>query len=203
MGSSGSPANLMAASQFAMASGSLTTSILQSSAMNAKGKFDQAQYEENAGLAELQAQNAILRGDVAAGNKVKQTKQVIGAQRTALASQGIDVSQGSALELQYDTRRTGELDAVMIKNNAWQEAWGYKMQALNYQGSGMFAKSAASYAAGNTILTGGLDALGYGAKGAYYYSENGKSPKTMTVPSSDGGYGDAGTFRGAGGGRGY
>jgi len=143
---------------FSVASTAIT-SISQAKAQKAAGAYQQQTYEQNARLAEIQAQDAIDRGETDAKNNDKKTKVLIGAQRARLAAQGIDIESGSALDVQTDTAAAGAEDSLTIRNNAWRESWGYKVQALNYRTGGNFAMLTANNAANQTILTGGMQAV--------------------------------------------
>lgn len=141
-------------------------------------------YENNALLSDAQSEDAVARGEQAVTIQRKQTKGLIGTQRVAAAAAGIDVNDGSAVEVQADTARYGEMDAITIRTNAAREAWGYKVQAMNdrataqsarMQGKsqannyrtqsadltaqGQIAQAAGRNAAFGTILTGGADLL--------------------------------------------
>lgn len=136
----------------------------QSQAIKSQAAFQKQQFDMNQKLADLQAQEAISRGDRAAARQETKTQQTIGAQRTALAAQGISVDTGSALDVQNDTAQLGALDALTIRNNAWREAWGYKMQASQYGLQGKLGQLASENAYRNTLVTGGLNAISGGAQ---------------------------------------
>lgn len=170
---------------------SIFGAVKQSAAQKAQGEYQKSMSEINAKLAETSAKDAIFRGDEAAKNIQGQTKQLIGSQRAALAAQGINIDSGSALDIQADTARQGEIDAITVKNNAWREAWGYKVEALNSTYQGKFAQMGANAAAKNTLLTGGLQAAGY-AYGAFGGSRSTTSSSTIKSTGSyiGGSYGD-------------
>lgn len=142
--------------------GSLSTAYAQSEAIKTQGEYQKQQYSFNEKVANLQAADALKRGDKSASDHKKSTKKLIGAQRAALAAQGIEVDSGSALEIQQDTAALGAADAVQIKNNAWREAWGYRVQASDLGSRGSFAEIASKNEARQTILTGGMKAIGSG-----------------------------------------
>lgn len=146
---------------------------LQSKAQKTQGQYQKAMYDQNAKLADLSADDALRRGDKEVISLKKQGKQIIGAQRAALAAQGIEVDSGSALDVQVDTAYQVELDAMKIKNNAWREAWGYKTEALNARTQGTFAALGAKNAATNTLITGGLGAATSVASNALAYKGRG------------------------------
>jgi hypothetical protein len=109
----------------------------------------------NAGIADWQAQDALARGRINEKRSRQQTEQTIGTQRVALASQGVDVNRGSALDVQADAAYLGELDAITIRNNAQKEAWGYKTQAANYRYQGSNAQREGMFGAFQTIVGAG------------------------------------------------
>lgn len=138
----------------------------QYKALNAQGNYQKNQYDFNSKVAEMQAEDALQRGEQAVAISRKQIGATVGSQRTASAAQGVDVNSGSAVETQADTKYVGAMNAIMIRNNAWREAWGYKNQALGATFAGEFAKMSASNQAANTLLTGGLNAVGFLGRGA-------------------------------------
>lgn len=166
--------------------------VAMGTAANAYGKIRAGNdtkgiYDLNAGLAERQAQDAEQRGEIDAGRMRRKTEQVIGAQRTSLAAQGVDVNRGSALDVQADTAYLGELDVQTIKNNAAKEAWGLRTQAADYRNRGKIAKREGEFGAYTTVLSsaGSLMLAKYGGSTT--------TPKTSkTSPSADSyaGYGD-------------
>lgn len=132
----------------------------QAQSMEAMGKYQKAMSEINARNAEIQAQDAIKRGDEAASEYSKKVNQTVGAQRTAYASQGVDIGYGSAKEIQQETYEIGARDAQTIRNNAFLEAMGYRAQAQEISRSGRMAESSAKSEAGATLLAGGIKAAG-------------------------------------------
>lgn len=150
-----------------MAATSILTGAMafsQSEAMKQQGAYQKEMYDTNARLAGYQAEDAIRRGNQEAINYKTQAKKTIGAQRAALAASGVDISDGSALDIQQETAAQGAEGALQIKNNAWREAWGYRVQANQYSAQGYMAKSAADFQAKNTLLTGYAQ-IGSGALG--------------------------------------
>lgn len=177
----GSNASLFqSTSSLIQAGGNLAIGIGNAGAYRSKGTLEKQIAEQNNRFAEEQAEDAIERGQRGASKAIKESRKTIGAQRAALAAQGIEVNANSALEVQYDTKRLGELDAITIKNNAWQEAWGYKMQGLNARMQGIINQSTANYQANNTLLAGGMNALASGVQAGYYYYNGSKNTPTIS-----------------------
>lgn len=171
----------MASSSLVQAGASFGAGYAQSKAQEAQGAYTKQQYDFNSKIAELQAEDAIKRGDIAASNARTRGKQVVGAQKTTFAAGNVAVDTGTAVTLASQTKEMAALDAMTIKNNAFQEAWGYRMQALDYTGRGNFAASTAGFEATNSLLSGGLNAISYSTKTAgylsdYYGGDKGKAP---------------------------
>lgn len=160
MGDSGG----MSASAGISAASSLAGAYSQSEALKSQSDYQRSMSAINARFADIQGKDAIERGEKEAQKLKKGAKRTIGAQRAALAAQGIDVNEGSALELQEDTDKLSSEDAMQIRNNAWREAWGYRVQAQNISSQSAMSSIGANAQARSTLLTGGLNALAYGAK---------------------------------------
>ena len=153
------------------ATGTLAQTYAQVQAQKAQAQYQKQVMESNIRMANIQGKDAVRRGDRDSSRAISYSKKVRGAQRAAMAAQGIDVNSGSALDIQDETAAMGELDALTAKNNAWREAWGYKVQALDYGAKGQLMAEAARNESRNTMLTGGLQALRYGAE-AYGYAND-------------------------------
>lgn len=82
----------------------------------------------NAAVADLQSADAIARGQDEELRFRTKVAGVIGSQRAGFAAGNIDVGFGTAVDVQEDAARLGELDALTIRTNAAREAWGYKIQ---------------------------------------------------------------------------
>lgn len=139
---------------------SLYGSQQQAQGQLAIGEFQKDQYLFNSKLAGIQADQALERGDRQASQLLAQGRKIQGSQRAAAAANGVDVNSGSAADLQGEAQDAVMMDYNMAKNNAWREAWGYKVQATDLKGQGNLASLAAQNQANNTMLTGGLQAVG-------------------------------------------
>lgn len=116
------------------------------------GKANQELANANARIADIQADDALVRGREAEGIHRKRTKALIGSQRARFGAQGVDINDGSALDVQADAAYLGELDALTIRNNAAREAWGYKVQAEDYRARGRISRMEGAYGAAGTLL---------------------------------------------------
>lgn len=107
----------------------------------------QAQVDaENAKIALAQRSDALQRGELEAQRKMREQAQLIGTQRAALAASGVDVTQGSALDLLASTEFLGQEDVAIIQSNAAREAWGYEIQAGNSGSASNFERWKANQA---------------------------------------------------------
>lgn len=150
------------ASSFILMGNSLAQGYNDYSSLSAQGDFTRASYETNAKYAEMQADDVIKRGKIATSQQRKKTKQFIGAQRAALAAQGVEVNSGSGLMLQEEAMEMGAADARTIENNAFREAWGMRAQASEMRFQGKVQQMASKFAARNAALVGGTKAISYG-----------------------------------------
>lgn len=123
----------------------------QAKAMVAKAQFEKDQAAKsgmflnfNARVVERQAERDVkmLRrsGDLTQSRIEKEKRMISGSQRAAFAASGVDASFGSAaltriesdLSADLDKAEVAymtELDAITTKNNAWRQAYGFKLEA--------------------------------------------------------------------------
>lgn len=179
-----------------IAAGSLAMAVI-GTGMSVAGQAQQAQatsaaagYQSqvarnNQMIMEKNAEYDQQRGDIAVENSQLKTAQTIGSQRAALATQGGDVDSGSDLDIQGDTARAGETDALTIRSNTARQVWndqvqgeGYGAQAGLLSMTGANALSSLPYGMGSTLLGG---ASSVGMKWVQYQQAAGKTPVTPTA----------------------
>lgn len=155
----------------------------------ANSQADLADY--NALIADAQSKDAVARGAEQEARFRSGVRGMIGTQRAGFAAGNIDVSSGSAVDVQGDTAFMGELDALQIKTNAAREAWGYDVQADDLRKRAAIARKSGVYleAAGRTNATTayiqGANTLVTGA--ANLYSQRygfGNTPMVGGTPAS-------------------
>jgi hypothetical protein len=134
------------------------SSIMQAQAIKSQSKFEASQLKMNAKLQRFQASEAIRMGENEAQRHAMSVKKLMGRQRAVAAASGIEVSDGSAMDIQQETAGMGALDILTIRNNAWKQAWGYRVSATDLENQARFTKIAGKYAARSTLLTGGMNA---------------------------------------------
>jgi len=131
----------------------------QYGALTAQDKYQKAQADIAQRRLNLQAVDALARGDEAAGIINRKTAMVRGAQRSGFAGQGVAPDSGSPGAVGAETQLFGTLDALTARNNAWREAWGLRSEALDVANESRMKSLEANTKRRSTIVTGGLNAV--------------------------------------------
>lgn len=100
--------------------------------------------DTNARIAELGAEQELIKGQQEVASVTMQAGQVKSAQRTAMAANGIDLGEGNAAEVQASTDIMKEIDKNTANANAVRSAWGYRTQAMNSQNEATVKRGSAS-----------------------------------------------------------
>jgi hypothetical protein len=108
----------------------------------------------NAGIADQAAADAIARGSVKEGQIKLAGSEVASKQTVALASSGVDTQAGSSVTTAETTGGLSALDALMARNNAAREAWGYKVQASQYRRQAAITRATGQAQAVGSVLGG-------------------------------------------------
>ncbi|HHR0945539.1 TPA: hypothetical protein ACS286_005709, partial [Klebsiella pneumoniae] len=87
----------------------------------------------NATLSDNQARQAIEDGTNAVTDYQRNVSAFKSSQINALAENGIDVTQGSAVDLLASTEMLAQGDIDSIKYNAALQSWGHKVQETNFR----------------------------------------------------------------------
>lgn len=142
----------------------------EAKAANAAAEYNASIQERNAEIANIQANDAIARGDIAEKQYRLGVSKMVGEQRASMGASGVVVDTGSALDVNLDTVEQGELDALTIRHNASLEAWALKNQAAESIGNASLfraTKRSPGMAATSTLLTGGGQIAGQAANYGY------------------------------------
>lgn len=108
------------------------TTYGEASAAQAQAGYQAQIAANNEIIAKQQRTDALNRGELEAQKAMQEQAQLFGQQRAALAASGVEVTQGSALDILASTRFLGKQDVATIQSNAAREAWGYSISAANY-----------------------------------------------------------------------
>lgn len=170
-------ANVATASQIAGAVTSTIGSYNKAKGEKAAANYNAAVARNNAQMSEWMAEDAVRRGMDTKRKTQLQASQLKGRQRAMLAERGIDLGEGSALDLLTDTDLFGQIDANTVEANAAREAFGYKAQATNYLAEAGFQQArASSISPGRSALTSALTGAGAVASTWYSFSSKGVTP---------------------------
>lgn len=134
--------------------------VVQAKAQRDQGKYEQEVANQNAKIADMQAENAKQIGNIEEERQRARVRQQIASQRVAFAANNVDAATGTAAEVLGDTAGFGYADATQIRSNALREAWGYKVDATNSRSRGRAARYNGSMGATGTLLTTGAQAMG-------------------------------------------
>lgn len=115
----------------------------------------------NARMSELQALDALFRGEKAAASYSEEFQQLRASQTSGYVAQGVDLATGSPLEIAAQTEEAGARDLATIRTNAMMEAFGYRTQADIYKGKASEAQLAGLVSLGTGIITGGMAGYNY------------------------------------------
>lgn len=121
--------------------------------------------EQNRQMAQLSAESAMRQGEAAVAQLTYRAGQIKAKQRTAFASSGVVLGEGSTAEATASTDIMKEMDKKTAEMNALSAAWGFKQQALQasaqggiYSGMAGYAKSAKQSEGFSSLLDGGMTA---------------------------------------------
>lgn len=143
---------MQAAGGVAAAYGAYTKSKAEKTAFEMQAQVA----DNNKQYANWQAEDAIRRGQKATVATQLKTRQLKGAQIARMAENGIDLGEGSALNILTDTDFMGAIDANTVTDNAAKEAWMYRTQASNYGGNADLLRMRAKSSNGLGAATGTL-----------------------------------------------
>lgn len=115
------------AGAFVSAGAAASKSIADKAAYSTQARATSA----NAEVERLAAADALRRGQVTQANAAVRTNQLKGQQIAELAAHGVEIGEGSPLEILTGTDLMGVNDANVIAANAAKEAWGYDVRAKN------------------------------------------------------------------------
>ncbi len=155
---------------FASAAGAISGG--DAAAAHAGRQADMANYQaqvarNNQIIAEQTADAEIVAGQRAAEMESLKTAAKVAKVKAAFGARGVDVSTGSALEVQASERELGKLDAETVLSNAQMRAYGYRSRAVSYgaqaglydaqgrayRASGEDARTASRFRATSTLLS--------------------------------------------------
>lgn len=111
----------------------------QKSTLNAQAHID----DVNSTLADMSAQSALLSGQREEQAVDLNTAKIKAGQKTAMAANGIDLSEGTPVAVLTGTDVLGKVDAATVAANAMRTAFGYQSQSVSYKNQAIGARASA------------------------------------------------------------
>ena len=140
---------------------STTSAIQQGNAAKAQYKYQAKVAKENADIAQENANRERQQGIEEARLQRLKAAQNVASQTSAMAANGIDVTQGTPVDLLGDTAMWGEMDALNTLANSESRAQAFEAQANNFQNQSRLD----SLAGQNAYKAGQLNAISSGLNG--------------------------------------
>ena len=128
--------------------------------------------EMNAEFAELDAYDSKLEGETQKAQYQKIVDKTLSEQQAALTAADVDVSYGSASEIQKETRFMAELNKMEIEKQAEEQALGYTREASGIRLSSFLEYSQARKKAADVMFQSGMGAAQTGLSGYESYLKN-------------------------------
>ena len=144
--------------------------LQQAQMMRRQAKLTEQLNEMNARFAEIDAYEEEKFGYSEAAAYQTQIDATVGQQRVAFAAQGVDVSFGTAAQLQAETRLTGFLNTIDIQNQARAKARGLRNEAANIRLGSYMGRSQAEINASAAQTQGILGAVNTGVTAVSGYA---------------------------------
>lgn len=120
----------------------------------------------NARVAEVDAQSAEASSRAEAEASRKRTARLQGAVRARAAASGLDLGEGSPLEVLYANASEGELEALSIEHSGATAASRYRSQGAVARARGRQAETSGYLSAASQVLSSAVSAYKlYGGAG--------------------------------------
>jgi len=146
----------------------IVSGLIQADLVRNQGEINRRIAEMNAQWAEVDAWEVEKFGFTQASRYQTVIDQTIGEQRAAMAAKNVDLSFGTAAQIQEEARLTGFLNQLDLIQEARQQAMGIRAQAANYRLGGASAIANANLQATSAIIQGLAGATETGFRWAGY-----------------------------------
>lgn len=154
--------------------GALTSGISQSSQQSQQAAI----LDRNAALSDQQAGQVYSQGVQREEDQRAQSAQQLGQQRAAVSESGFVSNTGSALDMQVQSARTAELDALQTRYQGILQGQSLEDQARQQRYQAQVAKANSKTA----LATGVLSAAGAALSGYASYAKLGALSTAGTNP---------------------
>ena len=150
-----------------------------------QGKYQKGVADYNAAVAENEAQEVRDAGVEAENTQRRKTAELISKQRAQLGAANIDLSSGSALQLQEDTIALGEADALRIRSNYEHQSASLMGESELISNQGTAAESTGKSGAVGSLLQGAAGVAGSGVADKWFTSSSAASQPLAGSPTID------------------
>jgi len=147
---------------------SVYTAQQQRAQAKAQGSHQQGVAEYNARVTENEATQIRNEGVEQENIQRRKTSELQSKQRAQLAARNIDLTTGSALQLQDETEELGEVDALRIRSNTDNRVEASLSKADLTRRDGAFANQSTGGGAFGTLLSGAGAALSTGVADKWF-----------------------------------
>lgn len=131
--------------------------VTKAGAQRRQAQLEAYYAEQNAGLSEEAATDAVMRGAMEAGRHRMRGSYEVAAMRAAYGASGVDGSTGSAVDAMGAMRMVNELDALTLESNAAREARGYRIEGYRFREQAKQYRKRGEADVFATLLQGGGD----------------------------------------------
>lgn len=163
------------AAQFASAGLGAAGSLYGGMAAQQQANYQAEVAKNNAKVARMNADRAVVRGGIDAQMKDAEYAQLLGQQEVQQAASGVTVSGRSQIRARNATRMYAAGDRATITENAAVEGYNYRVDATNLK-----AEAKAAKASGKAAMIGGI----LGAAGSIAGAPWGDLPKSLVGGAS-------------------
>lgn len=153
-GATAGTAGVMSAAQALTLAATIGSTAMSAGAAYQQGQVAKQTAANNARMAEYAAQDAQKRGEDEAMQVQRKGAALKSAQRVSLAAKGLDLSYGTAADLQDQTDFFTQSDVATTRTNAGREAWNLRARGQAQLAQGRADALNSMYQAGGTLLGG-------------------------------------------------
>lgn len=131
----------------------VTAALMSAYSMQQQGQAEKKLGRYNQQMNEYAAQDAQRRGEEQAQQVYRQAALTKGAARNRMAARGLDLTEGTAADIQYANDFFAEQDASTARYNAARDAWSARQAGALARWQGDNAARQANISAGASLLS--------------------------------------------------
>lgn len=136
----------------ALLAATVVTGAYQADQQQKQGKANAQIAENNAALAQADADASNAMATREMEQQAWRTRAVMGQQRAAIAANNVDPTLGTPADILGETAMFGEVDQQTIRMNAARQAWGFNAQAQGLRTQADLSRWSGKSQATGTIL---------------------------------------------------